>query len=99
MPEAKKTKPSATSREDLLSLLKTARPEATLRITRYPDETEIIEIFPPLRSEREKTEQPESVRKPSAPKYRFEDQEKGGEVPDWLKEAEEKKEPKPPRKK
>jgi hypothetical protein len=97
MPEAKKAKPSATSRDDLLSRLKTARPDDVIRITRYPDGTEIIEIFPPRRGEREKSEKPVPVRKPIVPKYRFEDQEKGGEAPDWLKEAEEKKKPKPPR--
>lgn len=96
MPETKKTTPSATSHEDLLSLLKTTHPDATIRITRYPDEAEIIEIFPPQRGEREK---PEQVKKPPVPKYRFEDQKKGDEVPDWLKEAEEKKEPKQSRKK
>jgi hypothetical protein len=85
MPETKKTTPSATSHEDLLSLLKTTHPDATIRITRYPDETEIIEIFPPWRAERGK---PEKVNKPHAAKYPFDDQGKGVEAPDWLQKAE-----------
>lgn len=88
MSNAKKKKPSAISRDDLLSLLKTARPDDVIRITRYPDGTKMIEMFPPWRPKREK---PEQVKKPHASKYQFNDQGKGVEVPDWLKKAEAKK--------
>jgi hypothetical protein len=88
----KKKKPLAIPRDDLLSLLKTARPDDMIRITRYPDGTEMIELSPPWRPEKGK---PEQAKKPPVPKYPFDEREKEAEVPDWLKEVE----PKKPKKK
>lgn len=86
-PENKHTPPAMTT-EDLLSRLQSARPDDMIRITRYPDGTEVIELIPPWRPEASVPNTAE--RRPLVPKFRFEDSEdtKGMSlVPDWLRKA------------
>ena len=87
-PENKHTPPAMTT-EDLLSRLQSARPDDMIRITRYPDGAEVIELFPPPWRPEVSVPNP-AERRPLVPKFRFEESEdtKGmPQVPDWLRKV------------